>query len=115
MADKLQLNLLTCAHSATPLMVPAMLHSQSAGERRHLDSRSLISSINSIQTSETWCEMWAFVVSYWCIHQQCRGRGSSTELYICHRPGPPHNDGTHTGPEKVRVRKINYNETTIIK
>lgn len=36
---ELQFNSLTCAHSATLLTVPAMLHSQSAGETTHSDFR----------------------------------------------------------------------------
>ena len=49
-------------------------------------------------------------ISYWCIHQVCPGRGSSTEVYTCHRRGPPHGDDTHTGPERMIDRKITNKE-----
>lgn len=81
---------LTCAHSATLLTVPAMLHSQPAGETTCSGFRWL----NSNQWSVCVC----VCISHWSIHQVCQGTSSSTAVYMCHRPDPPHGDDTHTDP-----------------
>lgn len=76
--------------------------------RRQKTHSSFMSSVYCSETSKT-CEVCVCVcsVSHWSIHQECQGRGSSTEVYICHRPGPPHGDGTHTGPERKKNKPIN--------
>lgn len=42
-------------------------------------------------------------ISYWSNPQECQERGSSTEVYICRRLGPPHVDDTHIGPKIIKV------------
>lgn len=87
-------HLLTCAHSATPLSVPAMLHSQSAGEKK-TDS----SSVYCLSPGKRVCVN----VSHWSSHPECQQKGSSTEVYTCRRPRPPREDGTRTGPERTKI------------